>query len=286
MEQTLTVDAAPSDYVYRRHALAVRIMHWINVVALTILLMSGLSIFNAHPHLYWGKSSYTGRPPILEMVPKRVGADQVIGVTRVLGYEFDTTGVLGVSKNSNGQLAARGFPTWLTIPDDLWLSMARAWHLFFAWVLVINGLAYIGYSIASRHLAKDLAPTRNDWRSIGRELVDHLRLRHAKGEAAKRYNVLQKLAYLVVIFVLLPLIVAMGMAMSPWLNTVIPGWVDVVGGRQSARTIHFIVAWLLVAFVAIHVFQVIVTGLWNNLRSMITGVYRVHVDDPQTEMKR
>jgi thiosulfate reductase cytochrome b subunit len=285
MAETLTLSAAPRGYLYRRHALAVRIAHWINVVALTILLMSGLQIFNAHPHLYWGKSSYTGRPPILEMVPKEVGGNQVIGVTRVFGKEFDTTGVFGLSKNSNGQLAARGFPSWLTIPDDQWLSMARAWHLFFAWVFVINGLAYIGYSIASRHLSRDLAPTRDDWRAIGRELIDHLRLRHAKGEAAKRYNVLQKLAYLVVIFVLLPLIVTMGLGLSPWLNSVIPGWIDVVGGRQSARTIHFIVAWFLVAFVAIHVFQVIVTGVWNNLRSMITGTYRVQVDEDEMVRK-
>lgn len=283
MDETLTLAQAPAGYVYRRHALAVRIMHWINVVALTILLMSGLQIFNSHPRLYWGKSSYTGRPPLLEMVPKQVGADRVIGVTRVFGHEFDTTGLFGVSRNSNGEMAARGFPHWLTIPDDQWLSMARAWHFFFAWVLVINGLAYIGYTIASRHLARDLAPTRSDWRSIGREFVDHLRFRHAKGEAAKHYNVLQKLAYLAVIFVLLPLIVLMGMAMSPWLDTVIPGWIDIVGGRQSARTIHFIVAWLLVAFVAIHVFQVIVTGLWNNIRSMLTGNYRVAPDERTEE---
>ena len=86
---------------------------------------------------------------------------------------------------------------------------------------------------------------------------------------------LQKLAYLVVIFGLLPAVILMGFGMSPWFNAVITGWVDIVGGRQSARTIHFIVAWLLVAFVVIHVFQVIITGLWNNLRSMITGRYRI-----------
>ena len=86
---------------------------------------------------------------------------------------------------------------------------------------------------------------------------------------------LQKLAYLVVIFVLLPLVILVGLAMSPWLNSLFPGWVDIFGGRQAARTIHFIAAWLLVAFVLIHVFQVIITGLWNNLRSMITGRYRV-----------
>jgi len=110
---------------------------------------------------------------------------------------------------------------------------------------------------------------------IGRSIKDHLLFRHPRGEAAKRYNVLQKLAYLAVIFVLLPLIVLMGLAMSPRADAVFAGWVDIVGGRQSARTLHFVVAWLIVGFVAIHVFQVIVTGLWNNLRSMITGRYRV-----------
>jgi thiosulfate reductase cytochrome b subunit len=112
-------------------------------------------------------------------------------------------------------------------------------------------------------------------RGIGASVVDHLKFRHPKGEAAKRYNVLQKLVYLIVIFVLLPLIVMMGLAMSPRLDTVFTGWVGLFGGRQSARSIHFIVAWLLFGFVAIHVFEVIVTGLWNNLRSMITGRYRV-----------
>jgi thiosulfate reductase cytochrome b subunit len=261
--------------LYYRHTLAVRLMHWINVVALTILLMSGLAIFNAHPALYWGKSSYTGAPPLLEIGAKRVGDNDVIGVTRVLGREFDTTGVLGLSLNRDGEWRVRGFPWWATIPDDLWLAMARSWHFFFAWVLVVNGALYVLYSIASRHLARDLAPSGNDWRTIGRSIADHLRLRHPTGEAARRYNVLQKLAYLAVIFVLVPLTILMGLAMSPWMNSVLPGWVDLFGGRQSARTIHFVAAWLLVAFVAIHLFQVVVTGLWNNLRSMVTGRYRI-----------
>ncbi len=90
---------------------------------------------------------------------------------------------------------------------------------------------------------------------------------------------LQKLAYLVVIFVLLPLVILMGIAMSPWMNSALPGWVDLFGGRQSARTIHFVVAWLLVAFVLIHVFEVVVSGLWNHLRSMITGRYRIRREE-------
>jgi thiosulfate reductase cytochrome b subunit len=266
------------EYVYYRHSLPVRIMHWINVAALTILLMSGLQIFNSHPALYWGKSSYTGRPALLEIGAIDRGDLGMMGVTRVLGHEFHTTGVLGLSKNADGRLAARGFPWWATIPDNRWLSLARSWHFFFAWVLLVNGLFYVAHSAATRHLSRDLAPDRNDWRSVGRSVIDHLRFRHPTGEAAKRYNVLQKLAYLAVIFVLLPLVILMGIAMSPWMDTVLPGWVDFFGGRQSARTIHFIVAWLLVAFVLIHVFEVVISGLWNHLRSMITGRYRIRTE--------
>ncbi len=200
------------------------------------------------------------------------------GVTRVLGREFDTTGVLGVAADPDGENVPRAFPWWIMLPDYRWLSLARSWHFFFAWVLVLNGLVYLAYSAWSRHLARDLVPDRTDWRTIGRSILDHLRFRHPTGDAAKRYNVLQKLAYLVVILVLVPLIVAMGLAMSPTADVWWPGWVDLVGGRQSARTIHFIVAWLLVGFVLIHVFEVIVSGLWNHLRSMITGRYRVTVE--------
>jgi thiosulfate reductase cytochrome b subunit len=267
-------------YLYYRHRLPVRIMHWINVIALVILMMSGLQIFNAHSALYWGKSSYTGAPPLLSITAKEGGDGGLIGVTRVFGREFDTTGVLGASKGQDGQLVRRGFPSWTTIPDDKWLSMARRWHLFFAWIFVINGIAYVAYSIASRHLACNLAPTAKDWRSFGQSIKDHLRFRHPAGEAAKHYNILQKLTYLIVIFVLLPLIILMGWAMSPWLDSLFPGWVDLFGGRQSARTIHFITAWVLVAFVLIHVFEVIICGLWNNMRSMITGRYRVKAELP------
>lgn len=223
--------------VYRRHSLAVRITHWINVAALGFLLMSGLQIFNAHPTLYWGKSSYSGAPPVMEL--------------------------------------DRGFPSWATLPGNRDLAMGRRWHFFFAWVLVINGATYIACSLASRHLRRDLAPTRRDWRSLGQSVKDHLLFRHPTGEAAKRYNVLQKVIYLAVIFVLLPFLALMGLAMSPSLNSLLPGWVDIVGGRQSARTLHFVAAVLLVLFVLVHVFEVAVSGFWNNLRSMITGNYRI-----------
>ena len=167
------------------------------------------------------------------------------------------------------------FPSWLTIPRHLWLAMARRWHFFFAWLLVINGFIFVVYSILSRHLPNDLLPTKRDWRSIGKSIADHMRLRHSTGEAVRHYNVLQKIAYLGVIFFLLPLMILMGFGMSPALDALFPGWVDIFFGRQSIRTIHFVVACTLVLFVGIHVFEVVVTSFWNNLRSMITGYYRI-----------
>jgi thiosulfate reductase cytochrome b subunit len=275
------IDIAPArSYVYYRHRLPVRVMHWINVIALTVLFMSGLQIFNAHPALNFGKSSYNGHPPVLEIGARMKPDGGLAGVTRILGAEFDTTGWLGVTRAADGRMVPSTFPPWLMLPGQQWLSMARSWHFFFAWVFLLNGLAYVLYGLASRHLARDLQPTGEDLRGIGASIRDHLRFRHAAGEAAKRYNVLQKLAYLVVIFGLLPLAILMGFAMSPWLNSVAAGWVDIVGGRQSARSIHFIVAWLLVGFVLIHVFEVVITGVWNNLRSMITGRYRVTAETP------
>src|SRR5690349_23204744 len=269
--------AAPSRSLYYRHALAVRVMHWINAVALTLMLMSGLQIFNAHPALYVGDSSYSGRPAWLEIGAREDAQGKPIGYTRLFGHEFITTGVLGLSTD-DARMYAQGFPSWLTIPSHQWLAMARSWHFFFAWVFLVNGLCYVAYTTASRHLTRDLWPTRADVRGIGRSILDHLRLRHPTGEAAKRYNVLQKSAYVTVFFVLLPLIVLMGVGMSPRLDTLFGGWVDWFGGRQSARSIHFLVEWGLVAFVLVHVFEVIVTGVWNNLRSMVTGRYRVPAD--------
>jgi len=262
-------------YRYLRHSWPVRLMHWINLLALTILLMSGLQIFNAHPALYWGKSSYNGRAPVLQMYGTQAPNGDTVGITELFGRPFRTTGLFGASNDASGALTARGFPSWLTVPSNQYLAMGRRWHFFFAWIFVINGLLYLAYSIASRHLSHDLAPTRRDWRSIGRSILDHLRFKHARGEASKHYNVLQKITYLAVIFALVPVLILMGLAMSPRMDSLFPGWIDLVGGRQSARTLHFAAATLLVLFVFIHVFEVIVTGLWNNVRSMITGRYEV-----------
>ncbi|HVE50248.1 MAG TPA: cytochrome b/b6 domain-containing protein [Casimicrobiaceae bacterium] len=271
--ETVAPESAPM--LYRRHALTVRVAHWVNVFALTILLMSGLNIFDAYPELHWGRSSYSGREAWVTIGAERDVNGKARGVTRVFGHAFDTTGWLGIARGPSGEMEARAFPSWLTIPDSRWLALARSWHFLFAWIFLVNGALYVAYSIGSRHLARDLVPDSRDLRSIGASIIDHLRFRHPTGEAAKRYNVLQKFAYLAMILVVLPLMIATGLGMSPWVNAFAPGWVDVFGGRQSARTIHFICAWLIVAFVVIHVFEVIISGFWNNVRSMITGRYRV-----------
>ena len=266
-----------------RHKLPIRIMHWINVVCFIVLFMSGLNIFNAHPALNIGKSSYNGHAPILEMKAVKKATGELVGVTKILGYQFNTSGLLGASAGPKGNLVNRGFPSWLTIPGPNWLAMARHWHFFFAWLFVVNGICYVTYSFLTRHVQRDLLTTKSDRANIWQSIKDHVRFKHATGEDAKRYNVLQKIAYLSVIFILLPLVILMGMAMSPFLNALLPSWVDLFGGRQTARTIHFIVAWLLVGFLFIHVFEVIITGLWNNLRSMITGKY--HIDTSHKEDK-
>ncbi len=262
-------------------------MHWVNVIAVVALLGSGLQIFNAHPALYWGKSSYTGAGPLMQIDARREsgsrdagggGEARLVGVTRIGSREWRTTGVLGVSADAAGRPEARAFPAWATIPGSRWLAMGRRWHFFFAWLFVVNGLCYTLYSLGARHLSRDLVPQRGDWRRIGHTLRQHVLLGRETGEAARSYNLLQKLAYLLVMFALLPFLVLMGLAMSPWFDTVWPGWVDLFGGRQAARTLHFLAATGLVLFVVVHLFQVVVTGPINNLRSMITGNYRVLAD--------
>ncbi len=274
--QPAAVDMPSSGTVRRmiyRHTLPLRIMHWINAVCLLILLGSGLQIFNAHPALYWGQRSHFERP-WLSLHAQRGPDGQLRGVTQIGSRRFDTTGWFGVSKVA-GQPMARGFPAWATIPGPQWLAMGRAWHFFFAWIFVINGVCFVAYALWTRHLTRDLIPTRADWRGIGRSIIEHALLKHPKGEAALRYNVLQRIAYLVVIFVFGGGVVLMGLAMSPRMDSVLGWLVDAVGGRQSARSIHFLFAMGFVAFFLIHIFEVIVTGLGNNLRSIITGRYAI-----------
>ena len=266
-------DAGPRRLV-RRHTGLVRLTHWINVVCLTVLLMSGLQIFNAHPALYWGEVSRFD-DPVFAITTRKTAEGEPRGVVILAGRQLDTTGWLGLFGDKAGNTDARAFPPWATLPSWQSLTDGRLWHFFFAWAFVLNGLVYLLHGLLSRHVWRDLVPSLRDLGQIGRTAWDHLRLRFHSGAHALRYNVLQQLSYLGVIFVLLPVLVLAGLAMSPRLDAGFPELVAVFGGRQSARTVHFIAACGLVLFVLVHVFMVLVSGVWNNLRSMITGRYAV-----------
>jgi len=266
-------DSAGSNVIYR-HRWPTRIWHWANAVCLFFLLLSGLQIFNAHPALYFGQQS-TFDDPALSLTAFRAADRTIHGQTQIGSWTFDTTGYLGASPDRIGNMVPRGFPPWLTIPSYRDLSTGRVWHFFFAWLLVINGLVFLVFSLANRHFVRDLAPSGRELGGIGHTILEHIRFRfHHDG----RYNVLQKLSYIVVIFILLPLIVATGLTMSPGMDSWAPWLLDVFGGRQSARSIHFITMALLVTFFIVHILMVLAAGPINEMRSIITGRYKI---DPE-----
>ncbi|MFS8049635.1 cytochrome b/b6 domain-containing protein [Rhizobium sp. BR 314] len=258
-----------------RHSVLTRITHWLNLLCLSLLLMSGLQIFNAHPSLYWGQYGADADPSWLSIGAVQDG-DNTRGLLRVGSLSVVTTGVLGVSRVGD-DVTERGFPSWATIPSYQDLATGRRWHLFFAWLFVINGSIYLLYGFLGGHFRRDLALSADELSPthLKQEIADHARLRFPKGEKARHYNALQKLAYLIVIFVLLPLMLATGLTMSPGMDAGFPFLLDFFGGRQSARSIHFICAWSIVFFVLVHVAMVVLSGLWNNMRSMITGRYGI-----------
>ena len=255
-----------------RHRLPVRIWHWINALTLLILLMSGLMIFNAHPRLYWGE--YGANFDRAWLV---IGSTADTGYLRVGNWRIDTTGVLGRWTDAQGATKTWAFPGWATIPTSYSLADGRRWHLLFAWLLSVGLALYMLWTLLGGHLRKDLHVRRVEWspRHIWHDAKDHARLRFPKGEAAARYGILQKLSYIGVIFVALPLMIATGLTMSPGMNAAWPWLLDIFGGRQSARSIHFITAWALVAFFLVHIAMVLLAGPVNEIRSMITGWFRL-----------
>jgi thiosulfate reductase cytochrome b subunit len=194
-------------------------------------------------------------------------------VTRIGWLRFDTTGVLGWS-HGHDQWTARAWPSWITIPRFQDLADARHWHFMFAWILVINGLVYLAWSLPARHVQRDLWPTWSDLKTIPRSVLDHLRLRHPTGEEAKRYNVLQRLAYLGLILLVVGMVMT-GLTLSPGIDAFAPWLLNVFGGRQSARSLHFVFASLIVLFIVVHLIEVVLAGPINEVRSMITGRYTV-----------
>ncbi|MBF9151387.1 cytochrome b/b6 domain-containing protein [Novosphingobium jiangmenense] len=263
-ESATTVETRPLVY---RTRLPVRIWHWTNALTIFVMLMSGATIFNAHPRLYWGKYGATFETPWLE-----IGRQGQQGFLRLGSLQFDTTGFLGLTEHST-----RAFPPLVTIPNYYSLAEGRQWHFFFAWVLVVSIAGFVIYALFSRHLSHDLALTREERKlsHLWHDIKEHAHLRFPTGEAAKAYNPLQKIAYLSVIFVLIPLVVLTGMTMSPTLNAAFPWLLDIFGGRQSARSIHFLCATGFLAFIFIHLLMVLLAGPFNELRSIITGWYRL-----------
>ena len=256
-----------------RHPLFVRITHWTNVIVLTVMLMSGLQIFNAHSALYWGNQSDFDHP-LLSMTAQQNDDGSLKGVTQIGHWQFDTTGWLGASQ-VNGQWAVRGFPAWATIPGPQWLALGRLWHFFFAWLFVANGVIFASLAIYSGHFRRDLKPKASDITGLPTEIAHHAKLQFPKGEAAKSYNGIQRLTYFTVIFIIAPLIVLTGLTMSPTLDAAFPVLPWIFGGRRSARTIHFLCAFSFLLFFIVHIVMVVLSGTWNNIRSMITGNYEI-----------
>ena len=264
-------EPGPGDLV-KRHRLSTRLWHWLNVVTLAVMMMSGLMIFNAHPRLYWGQYGANADPAWFE-----IGSTTNTGFVIAGPLRVETTGIFGRWTDQEGQVQRRAFPHWITIPSRYNLADARLWHLAFAWVLGISLLAYMVASLWNRHFQRDLTITRAEISPshVWGDIKDHARLRFPTGAAALRYNILQKLSYGLVLFVLLPLIVFTGLALSPAMDS---GWqwlLDLFGGRQSARSLHFIAMVVLVAFFVVHVAMVVLAGPINELRSMISGWYRL-----------
>ena len=262
---------APLPALVKRHRLSTRLWHWTNVVALFVMLMSGLMIFNAHPRLYWGHYGANSDYAWLE-----IGSDSDGGFLRVGETRIGTTGLAGQWTDSKGETQRRAFPGWATIPSSYDLAGARRWHLAFAWVFAFGLLFFMVRAFWNRHAQRELTPGLGELkpRHLWQEVKDHARLRFPKGDAALRYNTLQKISYFAVIFLLLPTMIFSGLAMSPAMDANWPLIVDSFGGRQSARSVHFIVAFLLVGFIVVHLLMVVLAGPIREMRGMITGWYQ------------
>lgn len=255
--------------VYRQ-SIWTRITHWVWAICLFFLLLSGLQIFNAHPALYLGnESGFEYDNAVL-----RIGAintpEGPRGQTTILGNSFDTTGVLGMSGSAERPQYV-GFPGAVTIPSFRDLATGRVVHFFFGWLLVAALFVWFLASAINGHLRRDIVPKGADLKALPADALNHARLRLHHGRS---YGPVQKLSYFVVFFVLFPLIVLTGLTMSPGMDAAWPWLLDIFGGRQTARTIHFVVMALLVLFFIVHMVMVVLAGPFNEMRSMITGWYR------------
>jgi thiosulfate reductase cytochrome b subunit len=219
--RTLTTNAP-------RHIAIVRITHWLVVLSVIGLLVTGTEILVALPHLYWGETGAVGTPSLVDLpIPSIIG-------------------------------------------PSVW---SRPFHFFFAWILVLTGLTYVAGGFVTRHFRKDLLPAAADlhWNRIMSVVSDHVRWKRPGADAAWSYNVVQRLTYLAVVFVLFPGILWTGLGMSFGITSVFPILATAIGGHQSARTLHFVFVVLLMLFAVVHITMLVVAGFWRSVRAMITG---------------
>ena len=256
----------------KRHRVSTRVWHWVNAVTILVMLMSGLMILNAHPRLYWGESGANSDYAWLEIG----STTNQMGFLRIGSLRVETTGLLGYRTEANGQANRRAIPGWATIPSNYDLAAGRRWHFFFAWLLGIGFVAFVMASLFNRHW-RDLTPRAAELRPdhLWQEVKDHARLRFPSGEAALRYNSLQKISYFAVVALLIPIVILTGLAMSPAMDAAWPWLTQIFGGRQSARSIHFLCAFLFLLFIIVHLVMVVLAGPVNEVRATVTGWYRV-----------
>ena len=216
----------------KRHALSTRLWHWLNLLCVVVLFMSGLTISNAHRRLYWGDWGFEASQAWL-MVPR--------------------------------------FPDWMTIPGYYSLAVARDWHILMAWPFALGLLFMWIAMMINRHFKRDIVTKPREWRpsAIWRDVVEHLKLNFDHHEG--KYNFLQKLAYGLVLGVFLPMMIFTGISISPGMEPTFGWLVDLLGGRQSARSLHFIFAFAIAGFFIVHVLLVILSGPIRQMQDMITG---------------
>ena len=223
-----------------RHSALVRVTHWITTLCFLALLLSGLEIVISHPRFYWGETGNSGTPALFRLpIPASRS-------TVPTGYGY-------------------------TLPDQN--GWSRSLHFQAAWAAVLTGLLYVVYGLVSGHFRKHLLPAGSDltWRAFSRDIANHLRFKPPGEAEAWSYNVLQRLTYLFVIFVLFPLMIWTGLAMSPAVASAFPATVTAFGGQQSARTIHFAGTLLLILFLLVHVAMICLAGFRKRMRAMIAG---------------
>jgi thiosulfate reductase cytochrome b subunit len=241
----ISTSALPATMGSPRHSLAVRITHWLTTVAFLALLVTGIEILISHPRFYWGETGNVNTPALFR-IPIPASRQTV-----PTGYGY-------VLPDQNG---------W-----------SRYLHFQSAWLLVFTGTIYVTFGLLEGHFRRNLLPARADLtrRGLLSVIAQHFRRGPQSEDQAWSYNVLQRVTYLGVIFVLIPLAIWTGLAMSPAIASAVPAAVTILGGQQSARTLHFFVSVFLLLFLVVHVVMVCLAGFGDRVRAMITGRAAAH----------